>query len=79
MEYIEIKLLRAGRTFERVKAEGLKQVVRYQETFVPPVGCHKHIAGVYLVVFDRRPETEKTPWDERISWEQDGEVTVLGC
>ena len=76
---IEIKLLRAGRTFERVKTEGLKQVVRYRETFVPPVGCHKHITGVYLVVFDRRPSAEKPPWDERISWEQDGDVTVLGC
>jgi len=30
-------------------------------------------------VFDRRPETEKFPWDERISWKQDGDVTVLGC
>jgi len=76
---IEIKLLRARSTFERVKAEGLKQVLRYKETFVPPVGCHKHITGVYLVVFDRRPESEKPPWDERITWEQDGDVTVLGC
>jgi len=76
---IEIKLLRAGRTFERVKSEGLKQVVRYRETFVPPVGCHKHITGVYLVVFDRRPEDAKLPWDERISWERDGDVTVVGC
>ena len=76
---IEIKLLRAGSAFERVKAEGLKQVVRYRETFVPPVGCHKNIAGVYLVIFDRRSEDAKPHWDERISWEQDGDVTVLGC
>jgi hypothetical protein len=76
---IEIKLLRAGRGFESVKAEGLKQVARYRETFVPPVGCHKHISGVYLVVFDRRPEAEKSPWDERLSWSKDGEITVLGC
>jgi hypothetical protein len=76
---IEIKLLRAKRTFEQVKAEGLKQVARYRETFVPPVGCHKHITGVYLVVFDRRPEEVKPSWDERISWEQVGDVTVLGC
>ena len=76
---IEIKLLRSGRTFERVKAEGLKQVIRYRDTFVPPVGHRKNITGVYLVIFDRRPEDVKPPWDERISWEQDGDVTVLGC
>jgi hypothetical protein len=76
---IEIKLLRARRTFEQVKAEGLKQVARYRETFVPPVGCHKHITDIYLVVFDRRPDDVKPSWDERISWEQVGDVTVLGC
>ena len=76
---IEIKLLRKGSTFDRVKAEGLKQVVRYRETFTPPVGCHKTITGVYLVIFDRRPENEKLSWDERISYERDGDVTVAGC
>ena len=76
---IEIKLLRKGSSFDRVKAEGLKQVVRYRETFVPPVGCHKTIVGVYLVIFDRRPEDQKPSWDERISYERDGDVTVAGC
>ena len=76
---IEIKLWRAKRTLEQVKAEGLKQVTRYRDTFVPPVGYHKHITGVYLVIFDRRPEDEKPPWDERISREQDGDVTVVKC
>ena len=76
---IEIKLMRTNQTFERVKTEGLKQVTRYRETFVPPVGQHKNITGVYLVIFDRRPEDIKLPWDERISWEQEGDVTILGC
>ena len=76
---IEIKLLRTGNTFDRVKAEGLKQVAGYRETFVPPVGCHKNIVGSYLVIFDRRPESVKPDWDERLSWEQNGDVTVVGC
>jgi len=76
---IEIKLLRKGSAFEKVKAEGLKQIARYRETFVPPVGHQKNIKGVYLVIFDRRPDDIKTPWEERISWERDGDVTVLGC
>jgi RecB family endonuclease NucS len=76
---VEIKLLRKGRTFDRVKAEGLKQIARYRETFVPPVGYRKNITGAYLVIFDRRPEDMKPSWDERITWEKDGDVTVLGC
>ena len=76
---IEIKLWRAKRTLEQVKTEGLKQVIRYRDTFVPPVGYHKHITGVYLVIFDRRPEDEKPPWDERISCERNSDVTIIGC
>jgi len=76
---IEIKPLRSKQIFEWVKAQGLKQVTRYHQTFTPPVGCHKHITGVYLIIFDRRPKNLKPPWDKRITWEQDGEVTVLGC
>ena len=76
---IEIKLLRKGRSFDWVKKEGLKQVIRYRDEFVPPVGYHRNITGVYLVIFDRRPNNQKTPWDERITWEVDGEVKVLGC
>jgi hypothetical protein len=68
---IEIKLWRIGRTLEWVKADGLKQVNRYRQTFVPPVGYHKNITNTYLVIFDRRPEDVKPTWDERITWEQD--------
>ena len=76
---IEIKLLRNGQSFNYVKEKGLEQVIRYRETFVPPVGYHKNIAGVYLIIFDRRSKKQKATWDERISWEKVGEVTVLGC
>jgi len=76
---VEIKLLRKGRTFEKVKAEGLKQVRRYRETFAPPVGYHKNVSGAYLVIFDRRPEDMLPPWSERITWETDGDTTILGC
>jgi len=76
---VEIKLLRKGRTFDKVKTEGLKQVRHYCDTFVPPVGHRKNIKGKYLVIFDRRPEDLKPSWDERITWEQDNDVVVLGC
>ena len=76
---IEIKLLRTSQTFERVKTEGLKQVTRYRDTFTPPVGCHKNMAGIYLVIFDRRPDEVKPSWDERITWEKTEQVTIAGC
>jgi len=76
---IEIKLLRKGRTFEKVKAEGLKQVKRYCETFVPPIGYQKNLNSAYLVIFDRRPDDIKPSWDERIRWEHVDDVTVIGC
>ena len=75
---IEIKLLRSGQTFDWVKDKGLEQVRRYHETFVPPVGCHKNITGVYLVIFDRRHKSKRPPWKERISWDIDGEVRIVG-
>jgi RecB family endonuclease NucS len=75
---VEIKLLRSGRTFDWVKKQGLKQVTRYHQSFIPPVGYHKHITGVYLIIFDHRPDDIKPTWDERITWEREG-VTVLGC
>jgi len=76
---IEIKLLRKGQTFGWLQTQGLKQVTRYRQTFRPPVGYHKNITGVYLIIFDRRPNNQKAPWDERITWEVVGDVNVLGC
>ena len=32
-----------------------------------------------LVIFDRRSKIKEKSWDERIRWEQDDDVTVMGC
>jgi hypothetical protein len=67
---IEIKLLRKNKSFESVKEEGTGQVLQYRERIDPAASC-------YLVIFDRRPE--KPEWSERLIWEQDQDVTVVGC
>jgi hypothetical protein len=67
---IEIKLLRKNKTFESVKEEGITQVLQYRERIDPAAPC-------YLVIFDRRPD--KPEWAERLTWEQDRDVTVVGC
>jgi hypothetical protein len=75
---IEIKLLRKGKTFDAVKAEGIRQTLRYKETFSPffrPKDCSS--VSAYLVIFDRRPDP--LSWSERLSWTKEDEVTVVGC
>jgi hypothetical protein len=67
---IEIKLLRKNRAFEKVKHEPLKQILQYRERIDPAAAC-------YLVIFDRRPDSPD--WTERLTWEQDSDVTVVGC
>ena len=69
---IEIKLLRSWDSPQTVREEGLEQIIEYRDKVAPS-------APAYLIIFDRRPKTKEKPWDERISWEKDGEVTVLGC
>ena len=69
---IEIKLVHWYDSPQTVRKEGLEQIREYRDTFSPD-------APAYLVIFDRRPGTKEKPWDERITWEQDGDVTVLGC
>ena len=69
---IEIKLLRSYQTPEAVRKTGIKQVNRYRDKF--PSGT-----PAYLVIFDRRPETKQKPWDERITWELEGDITIVGC
>jgi len=86
---IEIKLLRDHDGAQTVREEGLEQIREYRDKISPsplgtPKGSPKATAGegfapAYLVIFDRRSTTKKKSWDERISWEQDGDVTVLGC
>ena len=69
---IEIKLIHYYDTSEIVREEGLEQIRGYRDRID---------AGIpsYLLIFDRRPAAREKTWDERITWEQDGDVTVLGC
>jgi hypothetical protein len=69
---IEIKLIHYYDSPQEVREEGLEQIKWYRDTIAPD-------APAYLVIFDRRPKTKEKSWDERISWEQEGEINVLGC
>jgi hypothetical protein len=69
---IEIKLLRDGQTLDWVEAAGLEQTLSYRDKFDKTIPC-------YLIIFDRRSEGKKLPWEQRISWRTEGEVTILGC
>jgi hypothetical protein len=75
---IEIKLLRKGKTFDAIKAEGIRQTLRYKETFSPffrPKDCSS--VNAYLVIFDRR--SDPLPWNDRLTWTKEGEITIIGC
>ena len=69
---IEIKLVRYYDTPKAVEKEGLEQIRLYRDRINP-------VAPAYLIIFDRQPERKSKTWDERISWKQEEEVTVLGC
>jgi len=69
---IEIKLLRSYHSPEIFRKKGLEQVLKYRDKFSVK-------APAYLIIFDRRPESKSSPWDERIFWEREGDVAVLGC
>jgi hypothetical protein len=75
---IEVKLLRQGKSFEAVMTEGIRQTLRYRDTFSPLIRPKDTtFINSYLVIFDRR--REKSPWIERIKWLKEGDVTVVGC
>jgi hypothetical protein len=69
---IEIKLIHPKQSMETVRAKGLEQLTRYRDTKAPS-------APAYLLIFDRRPEAKDLSWEDRISWEKEGDITVLGC
>ena len=69
---IEIKMVRSYQTPEAVRKAGSKQIRKYRDKFSPNIPA-------YLVIFDRRTETKQKSWDERITWEHDGDITILGC
>ena len=68
----QINNIRLHHSPETFRQKGLEQVLRYRDRFGSQT-------PIYLIIFDRRPESKSKPWDERISWEQDGDVTVLMC
>ncbi|MDR1223226.1 MAG: AAA-like domain-containing protein [Tannerella sp.] len=69
---MEIKVLRDKKGYERVLAEGLQQIKRYQDRKAPD-------SLLYLLIFDRRSKRKKAPWNERITWNENVEgVTVAG-
>ena len=69
---IEIKLLRSYNSPEAFRKKGLEQVLKYRDKFGVPTPA-------YLIIFDRRPESKTKSWEERILWEREGDVTVIGC
>jgi hypothetical protein len=69
---IEIKTVKDHDGYDTVKEEGLEQIKKYRDKFSPDTPA-------YLVIFDRRSKTRKATWEERISWEYEGGVTVVGC
>jgi hypothetical protein len=78
---IEIKLVRDHDSPQTVREEGLEQIREYRDKFSPSLlgKTGEELVPAYLVIFDRRSKTKEKNWDERIAWEQDGDVTVLGC
>jgi hypothetical protein len=69
---IEIKLIHDYDTPQRVTEDGLEQILEYRDKFT-------NDTPVYLMIFDRRDETQKLSWDERTTWYKEGDVTVIGC
>ena len=69
---IEIKLVHYYDSPQDVREEGLEQIRSYRDKLAPG-------APAWLVIFDRRPKTREKSWDERITWENDDDIAVLGC
>jgi hypothetical protein len=69
---MEIKVLRDKKGYERILAEGLRQIKRYQDRKAPG-------SPLYLLIFDRRSKRKKATWNDRITWDENVEgVTVAG-
>jgi ASC-1-like (ASCH) protein len=69
---IEVKLVHDYDTLKDVKEDGIEQILSYRDKFDKTIPC-------YLVIFDRRSEGKKLPWEQRITWNVEGEVTAVGC
>ncbi|GHT44232.1 hypothetical protein FACS189454_01070 [Planctomycetales bacterium] len=69
---IEVKLVHDYDTLKDVKEDGIEQILSYRDKFDKTIPC-------YLIIFDRRSEGKKLPWEQRITWNVEGEVTAIGC
>ena len=67
---IEVKLINYNKTPDSVREEGLRQIVRYRDTIDPS-------AQSYLVIFDRREQSKNLPWEQKIKWETNDDITVV--
>ncbi|GHV40949.1 hypothetical protein AGMMS49546_15820 [Spirochaetia bacterium] len=71
MYIIEIKLIHSYDTPEEIREEGLRQIGMYRDKTDPS-------SPAYLLIFDRRPEAKQKKWDERLTWSNEGTITVIG-
>jgi hypothetical protein len=69
---VEIKLIRDYNAAEEIAREGLEQIRAYRDR-------PGKSQPAYLVLFDRREEAKKTPWEEWLGWEKRDGVTVVRC
>jgi hypothetical protein len=69
---IEIKILHDYDRYNSLLDEALEQTLRYRDRFDKTIPA-------YLLIFDRRSESRKATWEERITWNENVEgVTVAG-
>ena len=71
-QVVEVKIVHDYETPRLVENEGLEQIRGYRDRIDPQ-------ARSYLVIFDRRSKALQLPWDDRIQWRTEGDVTVVGC
>jgi hypothetical protein len=69
---IEIKILHDYDNPKATTEEGIEQILSYRDKFDKTIPC-------YLIIFDRRSEGKKLPWEQRITWRTEGEVAIVGC
>ena len=75
-----IKLIHKKQVFEKVKKEGLQQLLIFRDKFSSTM-CTKgdYYPKCYLVIFDRPPDVASIPWKDRIKWFQEDDVTIVEC
>jgi len=69
---IEIKLVYSHDSPVSVREEGLEQVARYRDRVSAE-------APAYLVIFDRRSSAKEKVWEDRLGWDVENGITVVGC